>query len=51
MNCSCANRTGKKEHADRVLKIMEEFGADTSQYVTRHPSTARISRNSNISAT
>ena len=41
----------KNEHAGQVLTIMEEFGVDTSRYVTRHPWTARISRNSNIGAT
>ena len=41
----------KNEHAEWILSIMEEFGADTSRYVNRHPWTARISRDSDIGAT
>ncbi|UUV08236.1 MULTISPECIES: Phenylacetic acid catabolic protein [Ruegeria] len=41
----------KTDHADRVLKIMGEFGADTDRYATHHPWTARLDRKADIGAT
>lgn len=38
----------KLDHAERVLKIMAEFGADSSRYVTHHPWTARLARDADI---
>lgn len=35
-------------HAERVLKIMEEFGANTSRYVKHHPWAARLERNADL---
>jgi ring-1,2-phenylacetyl-CoA epoxidase subunit PaaA len=35
-------------HAEKVLKLMEQFGANTSQYVTGHPWAARLDRNANL---
>lgn len=35
-------------HAGRVLKIMEEFGANTSRYVGSHPWSNRLSRESSL---
>ena len=34
----------KLDHAERVLRIMGEFGADTGRYVNHHPWTARLER-------
>jgi ring-1,2-phenylacetyl-CoA epoxidase subunit PaaA len=34
----------KFDHAEKVLKVMEAFGANTSQYVTAHPWAARLDR-------
>ncbi len=41
----------KTDHADRVLKIMGEFGADTARYANHHPWTARLDRDADIGAT
>lgn len=41
----------KTDHADRVLKIMGEFGADTERYATHHPWTARLDRDDDVGAT
>ncbi|WP_171131732.1 MULTISPECIES: Phenylacetic acid catabolic protein [unclassified Ruegeria] len=40
----------KTDNADRVLKIMGEFGADTQRYATHHPWTARLDRDADIGA-
>jgi len=40
----------KLDHADRVLDIMGDFGADTSRYFGRHPWTARLARDADIGA-
>jgi ring-1,2-phenylacetyl-CoA epoxidase subunit PaaA len=40
----------KLDHAERVLEIMGEFGADTSRYATHHPWTERVARNSDLGA-
>ncbi|MDK3018955.1 Phenylacetic acid catabolic protein [Pseudodonghicola flavimaris] len=41
----------KTDHADRVLRIMGEFGADTARYANHHPWTARLARDADIGAT
>ena len=41
----------KTDNADRVLRIMGEFGADTARYATHHPWTARLDRGADIGAT
>lgn len=41
----------KTDNADRVLRIMGEFGADTARYATHHPWTARLDRDADIGAT
>lgn len=40
----------KAGHAGRVLKVMAEFGADTSRYVGTHPWAARLARDADIGA-
>ena len=40
----------KADHAGRVLKVMAEFGADTSRYVGTHPWAARLARDADIGA-
>ena len=40
----------KLDHAERVLKIMGEFGADTGRYADHHPWTARLQRGEDIGA-
>lgn len=40
----------KTDNADRVLRIMGEFGADTARYATHHPWTARLERDADIGA-
>ena len=40
----------KNDHAERVLKIMGEFGANTDRYMQIHPWTARLSRDDDIGA-
>lgn len=40
----------KTDHAGRVLKIMETFGADGSRYAVHHPWAARLSRDADIGA-
>ncbi len=41
----------KTDNADRVLRIMGEFGVDTDRYATHHPWTARLARDADIGAT
>lgn len=41
----------KLAHAETVLEIMGEFGADTARYANHHPWTARLPRDADISAT
>lgn len=41
----------KTDNADRVLKIMGEFGADEAKYANHHPWTARLDRDADIGAT
>jgi 1,2-phenylacetyl-CoA epoxidase catalytic subunit len=38
----------KTDNADKVLRIMGEFGADTGRYATHHPWTARLDRDADI---
>jgi 1,2-phenylacetyl-CoA epoxidase catalytic subunit len=40
----------KIDHAERVLNIMGEFGANTSRYMNVHPWGARVGREENIGA-
>lgn len=40
----------KTDNADRVLKIMGEFGVDTERYATYHPWAARLDRDADIGA-
>jgi len=40
----------KADHAERVLKIMAEFGVDTARYEGVHPWAARIDRHADIGA-
>jgi ring-1,2-phenylacetyl-CoA epoxidase subunit PaaA len=40
----------KADHAERVLKIMAEFGANTDRYQGVHPWTARLARDADIGA-
>ena len=35
-------------HAEHVLKIMEEFGANTSRYIEQHPWNKRLDRNADL---
>ncbi len=41
----------KTDHADKVLSIMGDFGADTARYVSHHPWTTRLARDADIGAT
>lgn len=41
----------KHDHAERVLAIMGEFGADTSRYANHHPWTERVARDTDLGAT
>lgn len=41
----------KTDHAERVLKVMGEFGADQGRYAVHHPWAARLSRDADIGAT
>lgn len=38
----------KTDHADKVLKIMAEFGVDAERYAAHHPWTARLDRDAAI---
>lgn len=38
----------KTDHAEKVLRIMGDFGADTARYANHHPWTARLDRNADI---
>lgn len=40
----------KTDNADRVLRIMGDFGADTERYANHHPWTARLDRSADIGA-
>ena len=40
----------KLEHADQVLRLMGDFGADTSRYANHHPWAARLERFADIGA-
>ena len=40
----------KLDHAERVLAIMSDFGADSSRYVTHHPWTDRVAREIDLGA-
>ncbi|MCT4608451.1 MAG: phenylacetate-CoA oxygenase subunit PaaI [Pelagimonas sp.] len=41
----------KTDNADRVLKIMGQFGVDEAKYANHHPWTARLDRDADIGAT
>jgi len=41
----------KLDHADRVLRIMGEFGVDTARYETVHPWAARVGRDDDLGTT
>jgi len=41
----------KIDHANRVLEVMESFGADAARYAVHHPWSARIGRDADIGAT
>lgn len=41
----------KTDNADRVLRIMGDFGADTERYANHHPWTARLQRDADIGTT
>ncbi|WP_422032311.1 Phenylacetic acid catabolic protein [Roseovarius sp.] len=41
----------KTDNADRVLRIMGEFGADTARYANHHPWTTRLDRDADIGTT
>lgn len=38
----------KTDNADRVLRLMGDFGADTARYANHHPWTARLARDADI---
>ena len=40
----------KTDHADRVLRVMADFGVDTARYDQSHPWTARLDRDADIGA-
>ena len=40
----------KTDHADRVLRLMGEFGADTARCASHHPWTARLPRDAEVGA-
>ncbi|ADZ70575.1 Phenylacetic acid catabolic protein [Polymorphum gilvum] len=40
----------KLDHAEKVLTIMGDFGADTARYATHHPWTSRLARTADIGA-
>ncbi|MDU8926246.1 Phenylacetic acid catabolic protein [Alisedimentitalea sp. MJ-SS2] len=41
----------KTDNADKVLKVMGEFGVDQDRYANHHPWTARLERGADIGAT
>lgn len=41
----------KLDHAERVLRIMGDFGANTARYVTHHPWSDRVARDADIGQT
>lgn len=40
----------KTDSADRVLRVMADFGVETDRYATHHPWTARLARDADIGA-
>ncbi|MEZ5779614.1 MAG: Phenylacetic acid catabolic protein [Paracoccaceae bacterium] len=40
----------KADHAERVLEIMGEFGADTARYAVHHPWAERVARDTDLGA-
>lgn len=40
----------KTDHADQILKLMGEFGANTDRYATHHPWTDRLDRDAAVGA-
>lgn len=42
--------TEKLDHAERVLKIMGDFGANTARYMSVHPWAARVEREEDLGA-
>lgn len=40
----------KLDHAERVLTLMGQFGADTARYANHHPWTARMARDADLGA-
>ena len=38
----------KTDHADRVLRVMADFGTDTTRYANAHPWTVRLDREADI---
>jgi len=40
----------KTDHAERVLKVMAEFGADVARYAAHYPWGARVQREANLGA-
>jgi ring-1,2-phenylacetyl-CoA epoxidase subunit PaaA len=38
----------KFSHAEKVLRVMEGFGSNTTQYVSAHPWSARLDRNTDL---
>lgn len=45
---ACRITLEKADHAERVLKIMGEFGADTARYAVHHPWAARVARDTDL---
>ena len=41
----------KLDHAERVLGVMAEFGADTARYFGQHPWAERVARDADVGAT
>ena len=45
---ACKITLEKADHAERVLRIMGEFGADTARYAVHHPWAARVARDTDL---
>jgi len=45
---ACRITLEKADHAERVLRIMGEFGADTARYAVHHPWAARVARDTDL---
>ncbi len=45
---ACRITLEKADHAERVLRIMGEFGADTARYAVHHPWAARVARDADL---